>query len=81
MAEGFGCDGGEIAQRFVRYVFREEQVGVGAARHVFGVMEFDEKVVEPVSVVEHRMKPNNDEGGITCQTYVFKWTYNSAMTR
>jgi len=58
VAEFAGCDGGVFAQRFVWDVFREKEFGCASARDVLGVVEFDEEVVELVSVVEHTVKTN-----------------------
>jgi hypothetical protein len=50
-----GRNGRIFAHCFVWDVFREEQFGGTGAGHVVRVVEFDEEVVEAVSVVEHKM--------------------------
>jgi hypothetical protein len=47
-----------FAHCFVGDIFRKKQFGCARAGDIFRVVQFDEEVVEPMSVVEHRMKPN-----------------------
>jgi hypothetical protein len=55
-----GRNGRIFAHRFVGDVFREKQFRGTGAGHVVRVVEFDEEIVEAVSVVEHKMKPNKE---------------------
>ncbi len=47
-----------FAHCFVGDVFREKEFGCARAGDIFRVVKFDEEIVESVSLVEHKMKPN-----------------------
>jgi hypothetical protein len=47
-----------FAHCFVGDILRKKEFGCARAGDIFRIVKFDEEVVEPVSLVEHKMKPN-----------------------